>query len=466
MTDIGYNIKEEIKMKKKFNGVIPAVITGAFVATKVAAPVVKKVWKKAVKPSIKCVYDSTKKLMSATPDKVADILIEEFKSKPLYTIQIDAANFKVLSDFIEKNFKHLDETFETEFDPFEEEPTVIAIPNITSWNPSKDQFIDHAIIDGVPVRLLLDNITKEHDSRAIKILKFQTIRIKDYPKRLKEMIRNEIKAGRKNDARIDHDDVSVIRNAEHGNYSKISIKRDFNNVFITDKIENSIRHSLTRFISSAEWYKEHSIPYHYGILLHGEPGMGKTSIAQAIANEFGARMYMMSGDNIFELPEILQKQVNTYNLLKGDYVVLLIEDIDSELKAAALKNRIISKSDKDEDEDNRANGLATVLNAIDGVADAQNSIYIITTNHKEDIDPALLRPGRIDLDIEIESVNLETFTKFMKFHYGEDVYIPEIKVKPGISFATLQVKVMEGATIEELCEYVSEIGEEKITLKK
>ena len=454
-------------MKKKFNGVIPAVITGAFVATKVAAPAVKKVWKKAVKPSMKCVYDSTKKLMSAAPDKVADILIEEFKSKPLYTIQIDATNFKVLSDFIKKNFKHLDETFETDFDPFEEEPTVMTIPNITSWNPSKDQFIDHAIINGVPVRMMLENVTKETNSRTIiKILKFQTIRIKDYPKRLKEMIKNEIKAGRKNDARIDHDDVCIIMNADRGRYSSISIKRDFNNVFITDKIENSIRHSLTRFISSAEWYKEHSIPYHYGILLHGEPGMGKTSIAQAIANEFGARMYMMSGDNIFELPEILQKQVNTYNLLKGDYVVLLIEDIDSGLKAAALKNRIISKSDKDEDEDNRANGLATVLNAIDGVGAAQNIIYIITTNHKEDIDPALLRPGRIDLDIEIESVNLKTFTKFMKFHYGEDVYIPEIKVKPGISFATLQVKVMEGATIEELCEYVSEIGEEKITLKK
>lgn len=453
-------------MNKRFNRAIPtAVITGAVAATKVAAPVVKKVWKKTVKPSMKCVYESTKKLMSAAPDKVADILIEEFKSKPVYTIQIDAANFKVLSDFIEKNFKHLDETFETDFDPFEEEPTVMAIPNAMSWNPSKDQFIDHAIIDGVPVRLLLDNITKEPNSRTITILKFQTIRIKDYPKRLKEMIKNEIKVGRRNDARIDHDDVCIIMNADRGRYSSISIKRDFNNVFITDKIENSIRHSLTRFISSAEWYKEHSIPYHYGILLHGEPGMGKTSIAQAIANEFGARMYMMSGDNIFELPEILQKQVNTYNLLKGDYVVLLIEDIDSGLKAAALKNRIISKSD-DEDEDNHANGLATVLNAIDGVGAAQNIIYIITTNHKEDIDPALIRPGRIDLDIEIESVNFETFTKFMKFHYGEDVYIPEIKVKPGISFATLQVKVMEGATIEELCEYVSEIGEEKITLKK
>ena len=66
MTDIGCNIMEEIKMKKKFNGVIPAVITGAFVATKVAAPVVKKVWKKAVKPSMKCVYESTKAHVSGT----------------------------------------------------------------------------------------------------------------------------------------------------------------------------------------------------------------------------------------------------------------------------------------------------------------------------------------------------------------------------------------------------------------
>ena len=463
MIDIGYNIKDEIKMNKRFNGVIPLVITGAVAATKVAAPIVKQVWKKAVKPSMKCVYDSTKRIMSAAPDKVADILIEEFKSKPVYTIQIDATNFRILSNFIKKNFKHLDETFETEFDPFEEKPTVRAILNITSWNPSKDQFIDHTIIDGVPVRMMLENVTKEPNSRVIKILKFQTIRIKDYPKRLKEMIKNEIKEGCMNDARIDHDDVCIIMNADHGRYSSISIKRDFNNVFITDKIENSIRRSLTKFISSAEWYKEHSIPYHYGILLHGEPGMGKTSIAQAIANEFGAHMYMMSGDNIFELPEILQRQVNTYNLLKGDYVVLLIEDIDSGLKAAALKDRIIHGKSDDKD-DKHANGLATVLNAIDGVGAAQNIIYIITTNHKEDIDPALIRPGRIDLDLEIKSVNLETFIKFMKFHFGDDVNIPDMKVRPGISFADLQVKVMTGSTPEELCKYIAE--SEEIDLKK
>lgn len=450
-------------MKKKFNGVIPAVVTGAIVATKVVAPVVKKVWKKDIVPVAKVAGNGIKNMVSSAPDKVMNVLVNEFKSKPLYTIQLNAGSISTISEFISMHFKHLNETFETNFDPFEEEPTVEVIPSMTSWSPVENHFVDHAIIDGVPVRLLLDNNVFSNGNEVHKTLKFQTLRCGDYPDRLKKIIRNEIKKGRKLETRIDHDNVCVITDMDRGRYTPISIQRDFSNVFITDEVENSIRHSLSKFMGSAEWYKEHSIPYHYGILLHGEPGMGKTSIAQAIANEFGARMYMMSGDCIFDLPGILQHQVHTYNLLKGDYVVLLIEDIDSGLKAAALKDRIIHGKSDDKD-DKHANGLATVLNAIDGVGAAQNIIYIITTNHKEDIDPALIRPGRIDLDLEIKSVNLETFIKFMKFHFGDDVNVPDMKVRPGISFADLQVKVMTGSTPEELCKYIAESKE--IDLKK
>jgi chaperone BCS1 len=102
---------------------------------------------------------------------------------------------------------------------------------------------------------------------------------------------------------------------------------------------------------------------------------------------------------------------------------------------------------------NRKVGLATILNSIDGMCAPRNTIFIFTTNHIEKLDPALIRPGRIDLKIEINGITNETFGKFCKFHYGEAPK-DDININTELTFADLQLEVMKGSTMDELIEFV------------
>ena len=78
----------------------------------------------------------------------------------------------------------------------------------------------------------------------------------------------------------------------------------------------------------------------------------------------------------------------------------------------------------------------------------------MTTNHLEKLDPALIRPGRIDVSVEIGYVDNETFAQFTKFHYGR---MPiNINVRNGFTFAQLQTYVMKGMSFDDLCDLVKE----------
>jgi chaperone BCS1 len=141
-----------------------------------------------------------------------------------------------------------------------------------------------------------------------------------------------------------------------------------------------------RFLEQRAWYLDRGIPYRRGILLHGPPGTGKSSAVAAIASSLKMDIAILNlgsamlGDA--ELAELL-----------GDLpsnAILLVEDIDCvfvERKAGEEKINRVSFS-----------GL---LNALDGVAAGEGRILFATTNHRERLDPALVRPGRIDRQVEI-----------------------------------------------------------------
>ncbi|KAJ5781263.1 ATPase AAA-type core [Penicillium paradoxum] len=168
------------------------------------------------------------------------------------------------------------------------------------------------------------------------------------------------------------------------------------------------------------WYSNRGIPYRRGYLLHGHPGTGKTSLCFAAAGLLGLKLYLLDL-NSKSLDE--EGLAVLFSELPRRCIILL-EDVDSAgitktreatstsatpsvpapetVAAAATCDNSDTKLDPAAAKDDTKKGgitLSGLLNVIDGVAASEGRILIMTTNHMEKLDPALLRPGRVDMMI-------------------------------------------------------------------
>ncbi|GJP42060.1 hypothetical protein CLOM_g1654 [Closterium sp. NIES-68] len=157
------------------------------------------------------------------------------------------------------------------------------------------------------------------------------------------------------------------------------------------------------FLAAAKWYSDRGIPHRRGYLFHGPPGCGKTSLIQAMAGELGLGVSVISLSSSGMSDDSLHTAMA--NCDQRNLVVL--EDID----AAFTADR--SKADGNCSDSLSFSGL---LNAIDGIGAQEKRILIMTTNHIERLDPALIRPGRIDyrllLDRATQSQIAQLFLRF------------------------------------------------------
>jgi mitochondrial chaperone BCS1 len=173
---------------------------------------------------------------------------------------------------------------------------------------------------------------------------------------------------------------------------------------------------IEKFKSSKSRYRHLGVPYHRGYLLYGPPGTGKTSLVSAIAGKFAMSIYAINLTDFND--RSLTKAMN--DVPPGS--VVLFEDVDcmiaSNPRGHAEKPSLDDPREKAEAKpaDKFGVTLSGLLNVLDGFHAPDDVLYMMTTNKIEALDPALLRPGRIDyrlyLGVASEEQKLELYCRF------------------------------------------------------
>ena len=177
--------------------------------------------------------------------------------------------------------------------------------------------------------------------------------------------------------------------------------RTLESVIVKGNIIDDIHRDIKNFVRDEPKYVKLGIPYHRSYLLSGPPGTGKTSTVRALAHVMNmdlwyAQLADLSKDN--RLSSLLSE-------VRGG--ILLLEDIDSYHAATSRQ------------ENHNAISASGLLNALDGVATPHGLITVMTTNYIHKLDPALVRPGRVDRTFEFEFPDSDTIVRHFEFFYGK-----------------------------------------------
>ncbi|RUP51111.1 BCS1 N terminal-domain-containing protein [Jimgerdemannia flammicorona] len=199
-------------------------------------------------------------------------------------------------------------------------------------------------------------------------------------------------------------------------------RRMLSSVILDNGIKERIVKDVKDFINNGSWYNERAdcllypklfvtfagIPYRRGYLLYGPPGSGKSSFIQALAGELEYNICIL---NLSERG-LTDDRLNHLLSNIPERSVMLLEDIDAAFTKRKQADQTGSQS---------MITFSGLLNALDGVASAEERIVFMTTNHIELLDPALVRPGRVDLKEYLGNATESQIRRmFLRFYEGQE----------------------------------------------
>lgn len=251
--------------------------------------------------------------------------------------------------------------------------------------------------------------------------------------------------------------------------------RDISTVIMPPEQKEFLLQDVKEYLNphTMRWYAQRGLPYRRGYLFYGPPGTGKTSLSLALAGELKLPLYILS----LSTGSLTDETLTMLFVGLPRKCIVLLEDIDCAgvHRSGGHTNDYESDSsdDDDDDEDSESDGDSTgktasksttkgsggggggsgdkkstsksssnnnssknsgpgqtrrprisvsfsgLLNAIDGVASHEGRILIMTTNHRERLDSALIRPGRVDIQVEFGYAAKETLSEIFRELYKE-----------------------------------------------
>ena len=221
--------------------------------------------------------------------------------------------------------------------------------------------------------------------------------------------------------------------------------RSFSNIFFKEK--NDIIKKIDFFLHNKQWFYDKGIPYSLGIGTYGPPGTGKTSIIKSIANYTNRNIIVISLKMIktkIQLNNIFFEEFyneNNKNVIGFDKKIIVFEDIDCIGDIVLDRNLKSVKNEKNDDINEKIskkidekisetisvfneNDLITlddILNLWDGIRETSGRIMIISSNYYHKLDSALIRPGRIDITLELSYVSHQIIKEMYKHFFEEEM---------------------------------------------
>ncbi len=193
---------------------------------------------------------------------------------------------------------------------------------------------------------------------------------------------------------------TVDRWGEQWHLADAKPRRSLDSVVLDAGSARQLHDDIHAFFDRRDWYGQMGIPWRRGYLLYGPPGTGKTSVAYALAGELQLKLCTLSLTN----PKLNDHSIADLLQRTPPRSLILIEDIDAFFHARDKQDHRIEVS------------FSGLLNALDGVAAQEGRIVVLTTNHREKLDPALIRPGRIDVAVELGNASADQLRRlFLRF---------------------------------------------------
>lgn len=245
-----------------------------------------------------------------------------------------------------------------------------------------------------------------------------------------------------------------------------------------------------------ERYKRSGFTFKAGLLFYGSPGCGKTSTIKAIlkhTNRHGIIINLSRVNTCEELQLIFRRRKFNNTVLEGKQLCYILEDCD------AFDNKVIQNRNKieyEENQDNQETGknselneflqvkklmnisnqispekkedninLSCFLNILDGIIELHGIMIIMTTNHPEKIDTALIRPGRFDFKYEFKKASKNIIKEMLKFKF----MVSDEEINLLTDHLNIKDEVLSPAEIQSICfknDNISECINEILELMK
>ena len=241
---------------------------------------------------------------------------------------------------------------------------------------------------------------------------------------------------------------------EEFTYTEMRINKTYKNIYLPDALITNIQNDIKQFKTGEDFYKQNGIPYKRGYLFYGPPGTGKTSTVYAIARENKMNLYKLDLKMIAITKALLKSIVG--KIPRNS--VILIEEIDTQIhndrqdtsethstdkkdsvSTPTKKEPVIKPTDSTVPEIKKVKKdipirsdtlpMSMLMEVLDGYDCLHGCIIILTTNHKEYLNEALIRPGRIDIPYLFDLMGAKVIQETIKRFTGFDIPVdPKISM--------------------------------------